>query len=208
MTTEKIPIEVDSKFIENLFGLADMPPPGELTLEELHNVVGKIKTKLSNFVLSSAGIGPAPTPPPGNTPAAQSDYLSGGIVEPSAVRPKTVLIVDDLGIITYQLDILFKKMGFDVVISQEINDAISKYKKQDFGFAVIDLFIPTEREGFILLDELKKLSLLCKLNTRIIVMTASSKTEFQEKCTNRGADYYIEKTPGWQKKIMEACMTK
>jgi CheY-like chemotaxis protein len=196
MTPDKFSIELDSKFIENLFGLADMPSPNEVKLENLHDVVAKIKSKLSKTALSSAGLSSNATP-------SGAIYANTG----DPARPKSILVVDDLGIITYQLDILFKRMDFEVVISQEINDAIDKYKKQDFGYAIIDLFIPTEREGFILLDELKKLCLLCKLNTKIIVMTASSKLEYQDKCLNRGADFYIEKSPGWQKRVMEACLS-
>jgi len=201
MPEKKYTIELDSKFIDNLYGLIDMPSPEEVTLEALNDVVSKIKSKLSNMALSSAGIS-------GNTPKASSISPAAAAQFGDPSRAKTVLIVDDLGIITYQLDILFKKIGFEVVISQEINDAIDKFKKQDFGYAIIDLFIPTEREGFILLDELKKLALLCKLNTKIIVMTASSKLEYQDKCLNRGADFYIEKSPGWQSRIMESCLSK
>ncbi len=200
MTAEKFSIEVDSKFIQNLFGLADMLPPEEVQLDDLHNIVGKIKDKLNNIIMGSSGV----TPTQAGGVTSSSDLP---MTEASSDRPKSVLVVDDLGIITYQLEILFKKMGFEVTISQEINDAIEKYKKQDYGYVVIDLFIPTEREGFILLDEIKKLALFCKLNTRIIVMTASSKPEYQTKCLNRGADFYVEKSPGWQKKIMEACLT-
>ena len=198
MSPEKFSIEVDSRFIENFFGLANMPSPSDVTLDDLNEVVSKVKSKLSNIALSSSSLG-----------SSSQDFMSVGTTEDNGItRPKTVLIVDDLGIITYQLEMLFKKMGYHVIISQEINDAIDKFKKQDFGYAIVDLFIPTEREGFILLDELKKLALLCKLNTRIIVMTASSKPEYQIKCLNRGADAYVEKSPGWQKKVMEACLAK
>lgn len=193
--SEKISINVDSNFIENFFGLVDMPPPDNVELKDLNEIVNKIKIKLNNLVLNSSGLNTLSL-------SAQTEMEDGV----SLNRQKNVLIADDLGIITYQLEMLFKKMGYQVVISQEINDAIDKYKKQDFGYAVIDLFMPTEREGFILLDELKKLALLCKLNTRIIVMTATSKPEYQTKCLNRGADFYIEKSPGWQKKIIEACL--
>lgn len=203
--SENFSIDVDKSFIDKLFGLADMPSPENVGVQELHEVVDKIKQKLSNFALSSGGFSPAAQD---SSPMMGAFNLSLNAVSEEPARQKTVLIVDDLGIITYQLEMLFKKMGFEVVISQEINDAIEKYKKQDFGYAVIDLFIPTEREGFILLDELKKLSLLCKLNTRIIVMTASSKPEYLTKCMNRGANAYVEKSPGWQKKIMEACLEK
>ncbi len=117
-----------------------------------------------------------------------------------------ILVVDDLGVITYQLDRLLSQQGFNVTISKEIYDSIDKYKKQDYKLVVMDLFIPTEREGFILLDEIKKLSLLCKLNTKIVVMTAFSKNEYKARCLNRGADYYIEKAPGWQDKVLKACL--
>ena len=69
----------------------------------------------------------------------------------------------------------------------------------------MDLFVPTEKEGFLLLDELKKLVLLCKLDTKIVVMTASSKNEYKANCKNRGADYYIEKSQGWQNELINYC---
>lgn len=207
MASERFNVELDSRFVENFYGLVDMPSPAEVTLESLNDVVAKIKAKFSNMALSSAGLSQVQASSQSKAQAS-SPYMMGGVTDGTFVRPKTVLIVDDLGIITYQLEVLFKKMGYDVIISHEVYDAIEKFKKQDFGYAIIDLFIPTEREGFMLLDELKKLALLCKLNTRIIVMTASSRPDYETKCTNRGADFYVEKSPGWQKNIMEACTTK
>ena len=67
---------------------------------------------------------------------------------------KAVLIVDDLGVITYQLGVMFRNLGYDVTIAKEIYYAITKYKKQMFKLVIMDLFIPTDREGFLLLDEL------------------------------------------------------
>ena len=186
MATEKHKLEVDSNFVRTFFKLADMVPPDEFGAKELNDALSKIKQK----IITSGDLNILDN--------EQGEDLCETL-------SKNVLIVDDLGIITYQLDTIFQKMGFTSSISHEIYDAIDKFKKQDFGYAVIDLFIPTEREGFILLDELKKLSLLCRLNTKIIVMTASSKSDYKSKCLNRGADFYIEKVVGWQKKIMEIC---
>lgn len=198
--SEKFNLEVDQKFIQNLFGLADVEPPSNINIENLNEVIKQIKSKFNNLALSSSDLS--------GIKSAELNTVENTFtttIASETIRPRTILIVDDLGIITYQLEVLFKKLGFEVTISQEIYDAIDKFKKQDFGYAIIDLFIPTEREGFILLDELKKLTLLCKLNTKIIVMTASSKSEYQVKCTNRGADAYIEKAAGWQKKLVDVC---
>jgi len=200
MTGENFSIEVNTSFIQNFFGLADMLPPKEINLDNLNSAIKAIRQKLDNAILSQSNL---------NMPAMnnmeESDLLKDEEPEDTVVRPKSILIVDDLGIITYQLDILFKKLGFEVTVSKELYDAIDQYKKKDFGYVVLDLFIPTEREGFILLDEIKKLALFCKLNTKIIMMSASSKSEYKEKCLSRGADCYIEKTTGWQKSIIEAC---
>lgn len=195
----KMNIEVDRDELSRLFELAGLPLPDNVSSESIKNLTNTLKDKISLPVPQS------PTTAPQSSAGAEEDLLKGGEREEGKIRQNTVLIVDDLGIITYQLEMLFKKLGFEVTISQEINDAIDKFKKQDFGYAIIDLFIPTEREGFILLDEIKKLTLLCKLNTKIIVMTASSKQEYKEKSLNRGANAYVEKTPGWQKQIIEEC---
>lgn len=205
--SENQSIEVDSAFLKSFFELADMQIPAEVSQEKMKQALESIKTKITTALtltssnapaapginMSSSGTAPASAPTP--------VVASGG-----SKQLKTVLVVDDLGIVTVQLEALLKKVGFDVTVSKELFDAIEKYKAQDFGYAIVDLFIPTEREGFILIDEIKKLSLLCKLNTKIIVMSASNKKEHKEKSLNRGADHFVEKASGWQKIITDICL--
>ena len=70
---------------------------------------------------------------------------------------------------------------------------------------VMDLFIPTDREGFLLLDELVKMSKMADSSTIIGVMTASSKKEHRQMCLKKGADFYIEKVDDWQNELVEYC---
>lgn len=203
MAGENFPIEVSSGFLENFFGLADMSPPKEAGLEDLNNAVKIIRQKIDNYILSQSS-----SLMSNLNAETEKEVLNDSEEKDTVIRPKSILIVDDLGIITYQLDILFKKIGYDVTVSKELYDAINQYKKKDFGYVILDLFIPTEREGFILLEEIKKLALFCKLNTKIIMMSASSKIEYKEKCLSRGADVYIEKATGWQKSLIDACSNK
>lgn len=116
-----------------------------------------------------------------------------------------VLLIDDLGVITYQLEVLFKRIGFSPIVSKEIYDAIDKFKKNEIKIVIMDLFIPTEREGFILLDELIKIIKYNNLNTKIGIITASNKKEHKLTCLNKGANFYMEKTDNWQKTLMELC---
>lgn len=202
--SEKVNIEVDTFFLEDFFQLGDMQVPAIVDIDNLNQVLKIVKNKLDTAA-SLKNIAPAPS-----SGFSGTNPSSGAAKAPAVIpkNPKSVLVVDDLGIVTVQLESVLKKLGFQVTISKELFDAIEKYKAQDFGYAVVDLFIPTEREGFILIDEIKKLSLLCKLNTKIIVMSASTKKEHKEKCLNRGADSFVEKSPGWQNRIADICMGK
>lgn len=196
--SEKFNVEVDSDFLKNFFELGEMPVPEEVDLEKMNKVVDKIKSKLQTI---TSMVNVKIDKEPGETSSSKN-----GVDAPK--NPMNVLVVDDLGIVTVQLESILKRLGYNVTVSKELFDAIDKYKAQDFGYAVIDLFIPTEREGFILIDEIKKMSLFCKLNTKIVVMTASNKKEHKEKCLNRGANHYIEKMAGWQDKIIEILQGK
>ncbi len=198
--SEEGKVELDKNTLEKLFAMAGMEMPEDVDSEKIEQATKLIQQNFDNLKVqtnTSQGLAANSTIP------ATNDYLTGG---EDQNRAKTVLIIDDLGVIIYQLELLFKKMGFEVTTSNRVNDCITKFKKKDFGYVIMDLFLPTEKEGFLLLDELKKLILLCKLDTKIVVMTASSKADYKIACKNRGADYFIEKNQGWQNELMNYCI--
>lgn len=112
-----------------------------------------------------------------------------------------ILVVDDLGVITYQLKVLLSEFEIDVDCSQEIYDAVNKYKKRNHEYVIMDLFIPTEREGFILLTELKKMANANNMNIVVGVITASPRKEIEQQCKARGADFFLEKGNDWQNQL-------
>src|SRR5574344_1210 len=118
------------------------------------------------------------------------------------IPKKNILVIDELGVITYQISVLLKKFGFLTMESREIYDAIEKFKKQKFDLVIMDLFIPTEREGFILLEELKKISINKNQKVKIGVMSASGKKEHKQLCKMKGSDFYVEKIDNWQKELL------
>ena len=67
----------------------------------------------------------------------------------------------------------------------------------------MDLFIPTEREGFILLTELKKMARAYDIKTVIGVITASPRKEIEQQCRLRGADFFLEKNNDWQSQLSQ-----
>lgn len=117
-----------------------------------------------------------------------------------------VLIIDDLGVVTYQLSVLFKRAGYLPVTSKEIYDAVDQFKRNYYDYVIMDLFIPTEREGFILLQELKKIATVRHDTTVIGVMSASSRKDHKQVCQKHGAAFYIEKIDDWQKELFKIVM--
>ncbi len=193
-------IEVDMDFLESLYGLVGKIPPGEknINVDLLKDLILDIKRKMDRIKTETIESMTSPR-------KGRDTIVESGDEEDGEVNTKTVLIVDDLGVITYQLGVMFRNLGYEVVIAKEIYDAITKFKKQEFKLVIMDLFIPTDREGFILLDELVKLSKMHEKSTIIGVMTASSKKEHRQLCMKKGADFYIEKVEDWQNELIEYC---
>ena len=178
-------VDLDNEFLELFYNITNSKPPQNVELldlkKQLINIVDTLKELNSNAKkpIASKAIGTLP-------PAEE---------EPTG---PAILIVDDLGVITYQLKVLLSQFDYDIDCSQEIYDAVNKYKKRKYEYVVMDLFIPTEREGFILLTEMKKLAAAAGVKTTIGVITASPRKEIEQQCKARGADFFLEKNSDWQ----------
>ena len=199
MTENRRTIEVDTEFLESLYGLVGKIPPGEknINVDLLKDLLLDIKRKMGQqqTIVEDK-----------KTEQKQKVYDTKVDISDVEESNKTaVLIVDDLGVITYQLGVMFRNLGYDVTVAKEIYDAINKFKKRQYKMVVMDLFIPTDREGFLLLDELVKMSKMAENSTIIGVMTASSKKEHRQMCMKKGADFYIEKVDDWQNELVEYC---
>ncbi len=186
-------IKIDSDFINKLYITAQKNPPeyNEITLDSLKEVLEDINTQMAKLRLA----------------ASHAGEKFQELKSPLKQEPKSqesVLIIDDLCIITYQLGVLFKGLGYNVTVAKDIYDAVDKFKKNHFNLVILDLFLPTEKDGFILLEELVKLKDLQPQGVRIGVMTASSKEEHKNMCLEKGADFFVEKTENWQKNLVLA----
>ena len=203
MSEERRTIEVDTEFLESLYGLVGKIPPGEknITLDLLKDLLIDIKRKMGQIKEESEEDSQENVVHVENRRSIIRNLSEDEYDE----NKKAVLIVDDLGVITYQLGVMFRNLGYDVTIAKEIYDAINKFKKRKYKMVVMDLFIPTDREGFLLLDELVKMSKMADNSTIIGVMTASSKKEHRQMCMKKGADFYIEKVDDWQNELVEYC---
>ena len=181
-------VELDDEFLNLFYNITNSQPPKEVQLldlkKQLINIVDTLKELNAN---------------------AKKPIMSkalNNVVEEDENSGPAILVVDDLGVITYQLKVLLSRFDYDIDCSQEIYDAVNKYKKRKYEYVVMDLFIPTEREGFILLTELKKLAAAYDKKTVVGVITASPRKEIEQQCRARGADFFLEKNSDWQNALV------
>lgn len=171
---EEKKVEVNSEILKEVFKIAKVNPPSEITDEALLDAVFKIK----------------------NAECEQE----APIYCPSS---NNILVIDDIGVVTYQLKILLKNLGYNVQVAKDMFMGLNAFVKAKYAFVVMDLFVSTEQEGLTLLNETKKIITKNNLDTKIIVITASNKVENRMKCLNGGADIFLKKDAGWQDKLVE-----
>lgn len=167
-------VEVDKNVAKQIFELANIPRTTEVTQDNIKEAVSKIQS-----------------------------VLNPNATEAFSPTSNNILVIDDIGVVTYQLKIMLANLGYNVQVARDIFTGINAFVKSNFAFVIMDLFVSTEQEGYTLLHETKKIITKNNLNTKIVVITASAKTENKVKCLNGGADYFIKKDTGWQDKIVE-----
>ena len=62
----------------------------------------------------------------------------GNMNEGNEDQGPAILVVDDLGVITYQLKVLLSRLNLEVDCSQEIYDAVNKFKRRRYNYVVMD----------------------------------------------------------------------
>ena len=172
-------IEVSAEILKELFKIAKVDVPSEISDENLLEVVYKLKN----------------ADEPENSSLNEHEGFS-----PSS---NNILVIDDIGVVTYQLKILLRNLGYNVQVAKDIFSGLNTFVRSNYAFVIMDLFVSTEQEGYTLLNETKKIITKNNLDTKIVVITASNKAENRVKCLNGGADIFLKKDTGWQDKLIE-----
>jgi CheY-like chemotaxis protein len=181
--------------LSSLLELAGISPMEKPSAQDVSNAVGKLKlmiaSNISEQMLTQANA-------PGSKSAASKPLRTG-----PAGRHRNILIAGQLGIILHQLRQAINKLGGEVTLVKDMEAAIEQYKQQEYSLVIIDLFMPTEREGMIVLEEISRTNTLLKTNSQIIVLAPISKdNNLNEVCRTKGASHFLEKVDGWHNTIL------
>lgn len=180
-------IELDSEFLKNLYAITESDIPENPSLSDIKQQLNTISNLVNELDRNSR--------------VSKQTLLKPLKEENEEDETPAILIIDDLGVITYQLKVLLESFNYEIDVSHEIYDAVNKYRKRNYEFVILDLFIPTDREGFMLLSELRKIADNSGRRPTIGVMTASNKRELENICRSKGADFFLEKSTDWQQKL-------
>ncbi|MBQ2984774.1 MAG: response regulator [Candidatus Gastranaerophilales bacterium] len=179
-------IKVSTEILAEIFKIAKMEVPETITDDNLLAALFKLRNpdkEMSDDIESA------------------QNFLSSDIQNQGTSN--NILVVDDIGVVTYQLKVLLKNHGYNVQVAKDIFSGLNTFVKANYAFVIMDLFVSTEQEGYTLLNETKKIITKNNLSTKIVVITASNKAENKVKCLNGGADVFLKKDTGWQEKLIE-----
>lgn len=201
-----------------LFSMASMSAPAEeITASDVMSALMKIKSQLSQPAAapsfnapSTSDAGTANNSLTGDAAFSAMASMLGdeGLVGKERIGKHTILIVGELGIITYQLKMAFARYGAQVTIVKGVDEALLEYQKRDYTGVLIDVFMPTEREGMLVLQEIHRMAKDKEISTEIAVLAthvAAKEKHFdlKELAKDKGADCFIEKTEGWHQRAMD-----
>ncbi len=186
-----INLDLDEDFLKRFYDLTGDKVPETITIVSLKKQVLNIKERFRTILADSSGA---------STSSEAIDEDSDSL---SIAKSNNVLLVDNLGVITYQVQMIMSRLGFQVTATKDVYGALSLFEDKDFDFVLMDLLIPTEREGFILLAELQRIAKRKHANPIIGVMSVAGKKELKAESLEKGADFYLEKSHNWQQRLTD-----
>lgn len=180
MYQDTIRFEVSSKLIAELYQLAGVKPPlYEIDDKEFEALIQKLKSKIVD-----------------KNPEVTQEQKSSSV--------GSVLVVDDLGLVVYQLSLILTKSGYNVILARSAPESKEIFEKHEpFDFILMDLFMPNKEDGIGLLTNTKNAIKEQKLKTKVIVMSSTKDVEAIKEVQTLGADYFIEKGLNWKNDLIE-----
>ena len=114
-----------------------------------------------------------------------------------------VLIVDDTELSIFQLSVMLEKIGMNVYVARSKEEALAEFKKKNFDFLVLDLYLPDYQDGFDLINEANKLRNEEGRDFRIIAISGTDNPKIIQDAYKLEIDEFISKAPMWHEKVLK-----
>ncbi len=114
-----------------------------------------------------------------------------------------VLIVDDTELSIFQLSTMLQKIGMNVYVARSKEEALAEFKKKNFDFLVLDLYMPDYKDGFDLIKEANRLKNAENRNFKIICIPGTDNPQIIQEAYKLEIDEFISKAPQWHENVLK-----
>ena len=113
-----------------------------------------------------------------------------------------VLIIDDTELSIFQLSTMLQKIGMNVYVARSKEEAYAEFKKKNFDFLVLDLYLPDYKDGFDLIKEANRIRNEENRDFKIIAVSGTDNPEIIQEAYKLQIDEFVSKAPQWHEKIL------
>ncbi len=114
-----------------------------------------------------------------------------------------VLIVDDTELSIFQLSVMLQKIGMNVYVARSKEEALAEFKKKNFDFLILDLYLPDYTDGFDLIKEANRIKLEENKPFKIIAISGTDNPQIIQDAYKLEIDEFISKAPQWHEKVIK-----
>lgn len=114
-----------------------------------------------------------------------------------------VLIVDDTELSIFQLSTMLKKIGMNVYVARNKEEALAEFKKKTFDFLILDLYLPDYQDGFDLIKEAHRIKNEENRDFKIIAISGTDNPQIVQEAFKLDIDEFIPKSPQWHENILK-----
>lgn len=114
-----------------------------------------------------------------------------------------VLIVDDTELSIFQLSVLLQKIGMNVYVARNKEEAYAEFKKKNFDFLIMDLYMPDYTDGFDLIRAANKIKNEENKSFKICAISGTDNPQIIQEAYKLEIDEFIPKTPQWHEEVLK-----
>ncbi len=114
-----------------------------------------------------------------------------------------VLIVDDTELSIFQLSTMLQKIGMNVYVARSKEEAYAEFKKKNFDFLILDLYLPDYTDGFDLINEANRIKNEENRDFKIIAISGTDNPKVIQEAYKLQIDEFISKAPRWHEKVLK-----
>lgn len=114
-----------------------------------------------------------------------------------------VLIVDDTELSIFQLTTMLQKIGMNVYVARTKEEALAEFKKKNFDFLILDLYLPDYKDGFELIQEANRIKNEEGKDFKVVAISGTDNPQIIQEAYKLEIDEFIPKSPQWHELVLK-----